>query len=40
MTNLLSTNNSNFTKSNFDNTQKMNPNSNYFKGRFISRTRN
>jgi len=39
MTNLTNSNNLNFDKNTQNNAQSMTPNSNYFKGRFIKRTR-
>jgi len=40
MANLTNLNNNNPKQQNFDQTQKMTPNSNYFAGRFVNRSRN
>jgi len=40
MTNLTNTSNADLKQKNFDQSQKMSPNSNYFAGRFVNRSRN
>jgi len=39
MTNLTNTNSTDLKQQNFDQSQKMTPNSNYFAGRFVNKSR-